>query len=529
MPISYSLAAYSGQWTKAEAAHLLRRTLMAPTFTQIQTAETDGLSVTLTKLLTNPSVNPPVTTDSNEPIAQVGTTWINSVYPSGDTQPTETIRVYSLGGWLIQNLNSGSYSISEKMTLFWQNHFAAEHTFDARATYQYVNLLRTYALGDFKELIKKITIDPCMLHFLNGVQNQSFSPNENYARELLELYTIGKGPLVATGDYTNYTEQDVSEGAKILTGWLVNGMRSTTLSNPVSVFVPQYHSTSDKQLSARFGNQTITAGGATEYESYIDVIFQYDEVAKFICRKLYRYFVNYKIDNQVETAIIEPLAQTFKQHNFVIQPVLAELLASEHFYDVGLRGSIIKSPLEFLCSLLNPAQSVPQYDPATNEKIYLQLYSYAQTLGQGYMSPPNVGGWPAYYQAPAFSQLWINSTYLKQRFQVGAYLSVLTGIDQGGKKFKINALQLLSTLSDPSDIDTIVQDLCILFFPKAVDLATQAKIKANILNGLPDFEWTIQYNDYKNDPSNTTLSDPIRIRIETGLYCIFQLPEFQTF
>ena len=527
-PVSLSMSTYTGQWTIAEAAHLLRRTMFGPTYQQIQDCVSNGMNASVTSLLTIPVINPPIATSPDETIAPFGTTWVNSVYPSGDTQPTENARVYSLAAWTMKKINEENFSIAEKMCLFWQNHFAAELAFDSRATYNYHQLIRTYALGDFKELIKKITIDPTMLIFLNGVSNQFFSPNENYARELLELYTIGKGPLVTTGDYTNYKEEDIAQSAKILTGWTIDGLRSTIITKPVAVFNPAYHDNTTKTLSSRFGGTVINPAGSTEYENYIDVIFQQTEVANFICKKIYRFFVNYEITSDVEANVIPVLAQTFIQNNYKVLPVMQQLLTSDHFYDVALRGTIIKNPLETIFSMLNTSQSKPTFDNVTNQKMYITVYSYAQTLGMSYLSPPNVGGWPAYYQAPSFSRLWINSTFLKQRFQIGAYISILTGIPVSGNHFKINALQLVDGLSNPSVAQDVIDDLCVIFFPKSMDAGTKTTLKAVLLNGLQDFEWSVQYSAYLNDKGNLTLSNPIRTRIEAVLYQIFQLPEFQT-
>jgi uncharacterized protein (DUF1800 family) len=264
-------------------------------------------------------------------------------------------------------------------------------------------LLRTHALGNFKQLVKDVTIDPCMLLFLNGATNTLYSPNENYARELLELYTIGKGPQIGPGDYTHYTEEDVAAGAKILTGFLVNGLRSTTLSSPVANFTPILHDTSTKQLSSHFGSIVVPDGGATEYANYIDIIFQQDQVATHICTKLYRYFVNYDLTTEVTTNVIPVMAQTLIDNNYTILPVMQQLLSSEHFYDAALKGSIIRGPLDMLFNMFNATGSGPNFDLSTDSDMYLNLYWLAEAMGQAYATPPSVAGWIAYYQAPAFS------------------------------------------------------------------------------------------------------------------------------
>jgi uncharacterized protein (DUF1800 family) len=527
-PVSLSMSPYSGNFTEIEAAHLLRRTMFGATLQQIRDAVTNGLSATVSSLMNVPTLNPPLAYLAEEQVASFGQTWVNSVYPSGDSQPTENSRRASIASWLMENINNESLSIAEKMCLFWQNHFAAEASFDSRATYNYFDLIRSHALGDFKQLIKDMTIDPNMLFFLNGVSNQSFSPNENFARELLELYTIGKGPQIGEGDYTNYTEQDVAAGAKILTGWTVDGMRSTTISSPSSTFNSLFHSPTSKQLSNHFGDAVITNGGAQEYENYIDVIFQQPAVANFICTKLYRYFVNYDITQEVQDTVIAEMATTLISNNYVIQPVLEELFLSDHFFDMSVRGAIIKSPIEMIFSIFNTSSAKPTFDLATNYQMYLTQYYYADYIGQSYASPPNVGGWPAYYQSPSFSKLWINSTFIKQRFSIAYYLTIHSGIEVNNNFLKVDALQLLSSFENPSDPVALINELCLLFFPKDGSENEKLLLKNILTDSLPDFEWTLQYNEYMANQNDLAYSDPVKFRIESVLYQIFQMPEFQT-
>lgn len=183
-----SMTPYTGQWTKAEAAHLLRRTMFGATNQQILDAVSNGLNSTITNLLQIPTIGPPLAYDTDETIAPIGTTWVDSVYPTDSSlsQQVENARQRSLAGWTMQRLNEEQVSIAEKMCLFWQNHFAAFSVFDARAAYDYHMLIRTHALGNFNQFVKDMTVNPNMLIFLNGASNNVFSPNENYARELLE-------------------------------------------------------------------------------------------------------------------------------------------------------------------------------------------------------------------------------------------------------------------------------------------------------------------------------------------------------
>jgi uncharacterized protein (DUF1800 family) len=527
-PISLSLTQYTGPWTEWEAAHLLRRTMMGPTYAQIQQAVTNGMVSTVNTLLTLPTTNPPLTYSTDEAVAPIGSTWVTSVYPAANPSVTDNARGNSLGAWMMQRCNQQTMSIQEKMCLFWTNHFGVEGSADARGIYNLHELYRQQCLGNFKQLVKDVTIEPMMLIFLNGTTNNAFSPNENYARELLELFTVGKGPQIGPGDYTNYTETDIFESAKILTGWVVENQFSTMAPSPTATFYPILHDASTKNLSSYFGSAAISDAGASEYSNYIDIIFQQPNMAKHICRKIYRWFVNYDLTPAVESTVITGMAQTLEANNFLIYPVMDELLKSEHFYDMSVRGAIIKNPIEHLFSMLNASSSQPAYGLTTDYELYLQLYSFSIVLGMHYFKPPSVGGWTAYYQTPSYSKLWANSSYIKLRFDLSSYLTITTGISSGGNFFKVDALSLVNGLSLPSSAPDVIDDLALVFTPKGMSASNKLILKSILTNGQPDFEWTLQYTDYQADPGNIALSNPIRQRAEFVLYRLFQMPEFQT-
>ena len=308
---------FSGNWTSKEARHLLKRTSFGITEMLVSEAVSLGLLGTIDKLFEqSPLPEPPSKylldgTGNGEiidPDANYGETWINGspIPTSANSQEKNKIlksRTKSLYAWSFLQMQNAEISIREKLTLFWHNHFVAENT-NPHREYFYISILRNNALGNFKELTKQITTDPNMLIYLSGSQNSNTAPNENYSRELLELFSIGKGAAVGNGDYTNYTEDDVVQMAKALTGWKVKG-----LNNPdtlTSFFSNNKHTTGDKNLSHRFNNAIISENGENEYKDLIDKIFEQEECSKFIMRKLYRWFVNAEISEDIETHIIEP-------------------------------------------------------------------------------------------------------------------------------------------------------------------------------------------------------------------------------
>ncbi len=528
-PISLSLAPYTGTWTRATAGHLLRRTMFGATYAQITQALNDGMNTTVANLLTPTALGQPLTYHPDEAVAAFGSPWSSAVYPSSNQGPTDQARKNSLGAWMMERLNNPAMSIQEKMCLFWWNHFGMDgNSSEAKALFMAQELYRLNCLGNFKQLVKDITVSPLMLIFLNGSSNSQFAPNENYGRELLELFSVGKGPQIGPGDYSTYTEADIAAAAKALTGWVVTDLYSATLPAPNSVFYSILHDSSSKTFSNYFANTVISNGDNVEYATLVDMIFQQPGMAKHVCRRIYRWFVNYDLTPTVESTVINDMATTLTANNFEILPVMEELLKSEHFYDISVRGAIIKNPLECLFSMINVTSSVPNFDLATNYEMYLNLYYGADLLGQNYFRPPSVGGWTAYYQQPSFSKLWANSSYIKLRFDIGAYLTVATGIQVNGHNFKIDSLTFLNGLSAPDTAQQVIDDMAEVFTPKGLSVATRTMLKAILTNGQPDFEWTIQYNDYMADPGNTTVSTPVRQRIELILYRLFQLPEFQT-
>jgi uncharacterized protein (DUF1800 family) len=520
---------YTGPWTKAEAAHLLRRTTFGATNQQILSAVSNGMNATVSSILQIPISGEPLAYDAGETIVPQGSSWVNAVYPANQiqNQQTENARFKSLGAWITKNMNQEQLCIAEKMAFFWQNHFGVTATAEARAMYHFIDLLRQNSLGNFKQLIKDVTVHPAMLLFLNGATNNVFSPNENYSRELLELFSIGKGNQIAAGDYSTYTETDVAAGAKILTGYTVTGIRSSTETQATAIFNPILHDNTSKTLSYHFNSQVLPAAGATEYANYIDVIFAQPQVAKYICAKLYRYFVNYDITSTIQTDVIDVLAQTFINSNFEILPVMQQLLTSDHFYDMSIRGAIIRNPLEMMMGVLNPTQTIPNFGLVGDYQTYISMYYVADTMGQSYIVPPSVAGWTAYYQAPAYSKLWINSTYIKKRFDIVSAL-VYTGVPIGTNVLKINHLGFLNGLSDPSNAPQVIDDICDVFFPKAIDAMDKMTLKLILTGGLPDFEWTIQYTDYSNDPTNTVVSNPVMQRMQALMNVILKMPQFQT-
>ncbi|MEO0733166.1 MAG: DUF1800 family protein, partial [Bacteroidota bacterium] len=456
----------------------------------------------------------------------------------------------SLRGWYFQSMMHAGTSIMERMAMFWFNHFGMADVGEHRAQYQYIQLFREEGIGNYRTMIEKITVHPAMLVFLNGHSNNKWQPNENYARELLELFTIQKGPQVSTGDYTHYTEQDVQVAAKILTGWQHRGHWSYDPIPVSSTFLPSHHWNSDpndptnyppKTLSHRFDNVTIANNGADEYKDLIAVIFGKRETARAFCRELYRFFVYYKINDQVETDVIEPLADVLIGNDFEIKPTLEALFGSQHFYDMGVRGPLIKSPYDFMFSILRPMGGYSHMDlELTHTRNESNLYNkyelgsslhwWATTMDMDFLYPPSVAGWKAYYQFPTFYRNWIGSTTLQRRRELVRRL-VEWGFysRESDEEYRVRHFDLfafVASLDAPTDPNELVAECAEIFLPRTLHPDQLAGLKANLLDDLPDDEWSRQYADYLRSPNNPMVSGPIEARLKSFFSALFSMAEF---
>jgi uncharacterized protein (DUF1800 family) len=522
--INGNLDPYSGVWNEHTAKHLLKRAMFAPTAEQIATAVSDGLALTIEKLFT-PYAEPdlPINYDfQNDPNVPIGQSW---VYAAAD--PMVQYQQRSIRAWQMSLVLNEGVSLREKMVLFWHNHFVTADAFSAKLIFQYVKVLRDNAFGNFRDLVEQITIDPLMLRYLNGAENNKNAPNENYARELLELFTIGKGVQAGPGDYTNYTEEDIKELARALTGWTIDYQGYINAGpHPPATFRPARHDTGTKTLSHRFGNAVISNQNENEYKAVIDIILAQEEVSRFMARKLYRWFVYYYIDSEIEANVIEPLAAIMRDNNYEIRPVIEALLSSQHFYDENAIGCQIKSPVDFTASLLKPFSV--EFPPNLNQKyvFWFGFHGLNATLQQDVFTPPSVAGWKAYYQEPIYYRNWINSVTLTVR------VAAVTGIASGqimifDRPFGIDVLSAIANIENSLDPNVLIQKLTELLLPWPLTQSQLDNLKEVLIPGLPDFEWTVEYGLYLNDPSNETIKLVVETRLRLLFNAIMSLPEFQ--
>ena len=525
------LETYSGNWDFQMAAHLLRRTTIGPTIEEINESVEDGLDKTIAKLLdeSGSNIQPPINyQDEEDSEVPLGSTWINAERRVNDFK-----RRNSYSAWRIEQIldKTKSISIRENMVLFWQNHFATEATVvnDARYTYYMHEKFRKNFLGDFKQLVKMVNIDPAMLIYLSGEYNVKDAPNENYARELFELFTIGKGPIDGEGSYTYYTEADIWEASKILTGWRV---KRNQRGEERQYFTEDRHDSSLKTFSQKFGKRTISPNGDKEHEDLIDLIFENDRVSEFICEKIYRWFVYYVINDEISEKIIKPLAKTLRDNNYRIKPVIDQLLRSTHFYEVYIRGAVIKNPISFSLGFLRQfnLSGVDELDVYEKYYFWKARHSNISDQGQSILDHPNVAGWPAYYQEPLYHEYWITSVTLPIRTShIKYYLSnngVRASQTDNNVRVKANPLNLIETFDKPEDIVAIVERLCEWLLPVQNEISEELKNDlVNSVVGNNSNIWEDEYTDFINDPDEEK-KESLNKKLRSLLKEICLMPEY---
>jgi uncharacterized protein (DUF1800 family) len=506
---------YPSPLTADQVAHLLRRATFGPTASQVKSLTGQTAAQLVTKLLADtPPPAPPL-----DPAT--GKTFHDQLF---DTVNAGKLTVYLKNWWANLMLNQ-PLSLLEKTTLFWSNHFVTRDSTvnDYRFMYRYMALLRQHALGNFKALTVAVTQDPAMLRFLNGNQNVAGTANENYARELQELFVTGRNG--------GYSEDDVRAAAKVLTGWADTGYRDAAKAEISTVFRANRHDMTDKTFSAAYQNTVIKGrsganAGADELNELLDMLLHNAETPRFICRKLYRWFVNADIPANVETDFIQPLAEIFRKSNFELKPVLAVLFQSQHFFDVALRGAVIKSPVDLVVGTFRFwGLQAPDQNLAAYYQIGNYLYARVKEQQQDLLNPPTVFGWTAYYQTGYYQQ-WINSTTLGLRGFFGDALT--TNALKLNAKPVIDVLAYVKTLSDPGDPARLVNDLTGQLL--ALTLTQPQKdflIDTILLNSIPRYEWTGEWNDHLKSPNDAAKKQAVQTKLTAFLQYVFRMAEFQ--
>jgi uncharacterized protein (DUF1800 family) len=319
--------------------------------------------------------------------------------------------------WWITRMIQTPRPLQEKMTLFWHGHFATSYrsTEDSYHMYAQNRMLRANAVGNFADLLRGIVRDPAMLKYLNNNQNRKSSPNENLARELLELFSLGEG---------NYTERDIKDGAKSLTG--------NTYRDDAFYHNKNQHDNTNKLILGRTGN--------FDADGFVEAILYSPKCAPFICAKLYKFFVN---DIPTDTREISGAARyavrnmssLLQQKRYDLKPVLRRLLLSRHFYDPSIMGNMIKSPIDLIVGSVRTL--------STPVRSLTTLIDSMDMMGQSVFAPPSVKGWDG-------GRSWINTSTLYVRQNTLVYM--ITGARPDKRfveKSSYDPTRLVPSMHDP--------------------------------------------------------------------------------
>jgi uncharacterized protein (DUF1800 family) len=483
-----------GLLTAQEANHLLRRTTFVNSWKTVQSfvGKTPEQAV---ELLLNNALLP-----AKLPIP----TWVDKAYETWYKKPESEKQKaldliykdvydfnYELKTWWMNAMAKDETSIREKMTLFWHGHFTTKFNIDqvmpAQLMYRQNQLFREKHQGNFGDLVTNICLDGAMVIYLNTQDSTKKAANENFSRELLELYTTGIG---------NYTEADVKEGAKVFTGIRTNYYSQEYTSYGVyNTFVLfSEHDFSEKNyLGTTLKSKTNTPDDIIEKEvpELVQTILaqRTTAVANYICEKLYKYFV-YSNEKKINKTVVANMVKTFIGSKFEIRPVLAELLKSEFFFDPKNIGIQIKTPAESIVGITK------HFDVKPDWKEWVM-----KTMGQELLNPPNVAGWPGYRK-------WADTrTYPYAVQQMGFFVWNQDDEYIGSWIKQFPGYQ---------EVAKLAEQIAFLFLAKPITKTQIEKYTKILLAGSPDYEWANILN----------LQGSLANRIKVLLIQIIKAPDF---
>lgn len=469
-----SIEPYEQPLSRDDALHLLRRLTFGPTVPLLEQLIGKHPEEAIELLLGNPaSEHPPPSPGPWVDQAQEDPNGVD-IITRGQIEATWQSNFKRLQEWWIELMRTETVPAREKLTLFWSGHFTTEFTYDLgyippQVLYRQNQMLRRMRLGNFRAFLEEVTLDCAMLEYLGGTLNVAGKPNENYAREMMELYSTGIGW---------YTEGDVKEAARVLTGWKASLYSDAPAPNGIfnTWFKPSDHDIGAKQ----FLGITIPARDQdtnTEYlvrsqevRRMIEILFEQrpEAIARFMVGKLYRFFV-YSNPAATDAEALAALMNVFIANDFELRPLVRTLLSSKHFFDPANRGVQIKTPADYVVGLAR--------------QLGVSLSGAADALArmeQDLIDPPDVSGWPGY-------RTWISTKTFPQRIQYAH--QVIAGLSDQ------QAQQFVRSLPAWQAVDTFVAELCRFLLPRPVSPARQSYYANILLAGAPSYEWASIVND----------------------------------
>lgn len=537
-----SLSPFIGVLGQINASHLIRRTTFNPNQNLINQFANYTVLEAMTALFTPLSLNvqEPLLIDTNQPYIP---SYLNPTADSFFGDP------HLVQAWFMREARYCN-TMHLKSAVWLHTMFITSHDSSGGHTHflDYIQLLNYYSDKSLKEFAKKISRSNAMSIYLNNNLNSKNAPNENYAREFLELFTILKGAQDAPGSYTNFTEQDVQAAAKVLTGFIdIHRVYRLNYLDPVCN-IPlgsknfSNHDISNKTFSSKFNNQVIegattAAGMDAELDAFIDMVFAQSATALNYARRMYRYYVKAEITAEVESGIITPLANNLMATNYDISSTLKLLLSSQHFFDTEdviqydqIIGGKIKSPIELFLQLLSQLE-ITTADPLTNTKHNFWFYkdqisAKIENCGMETFRPPFVAGYPAIYQAP-YDNLWINTAVLRTRYSSLIDI-LLSGFTNNGYTTILNMELFVKNsghFSNPANATILIDEMLNLMLAVMPTGSRYTYFSQSLLGGLSTINWQNDWNNYL--ATNNSIS--VKLALNRFINAIVKSPEYQVF
>jgi uncharacterized protein (DUF1800 family) len=423
-------------WGRKWAGHLYRRAAFGPSRADLLESERLGFQGTLDLLL------------QGKPREEYWDQTLTDAGRIAAARGEQELRSW----WLYCMLHSG-HPLREKLTLFWHNHFATSivKVQNTRLMFHQNCLLRTHALGKFGPFLQAMSKDGAMLVWLDSNSNVKGRPNENYAREVMELFSLGIG---------NYTERDIREAARAFTGWHTDGEGFRFKSG-----------------SHDYGPKSVLGQtGAWDGGDVVRIVLEQPAAARFLVRKLYHFFISENLDPP--DALLEPLCERFRKSDYDIAALVRTMLASRHFYSGHAFRQRIKSPVEFVLGGVQAVYRRYREDEADYRPLPQQvLVRWLTAMGQTLFAPPNVKGWPG-------GRAWLNTSTVLERDNFAAALAMGTLWTNQTPPLAFDPARLLQEekLNRPEDV---VRALLDLYVPGSIRPEARAKLTAFVAEGNP--------------------------------------------
>jgi uncharacterized protein (DUF1800 family) len=463
-------------WNLQRVSHLFRRLGFGASPQQLQQALSMSPSELIDQLLDNAAT-------LGTPLPPYWANYTSANY-SADPDQVFVHRRELVHRWMSEMLDEG---VRAKMALFWHNHFVTElDVVECNAyLWSYYSLIHEYAFGNFRTFVRKMGENPAMLVYLNGNTNAVGQPNENYARELMELFTMGES--------NGYTQSDIVNMARALTGW-----QATHYACTPPFFNPARFDSGQKTIFGQTANFNFTTAHNLIFSA------RAEQTSRYICGKFYKHFVYQHLDS----GIVDELAAIFRNNNWEILPVLKTLLKSEHFFEERFVNVHIKTPLDAMLPLFKMAGA--NSAEHMEEQWWDAVAYWSGQLGQAIFNPPNVAGWPGYHK-------WLNESTLTTRWSFATSVAYLLSTKEPLREtLRYTAIGLTNESNDPN---VIVPALVYYFTGQTLEpvhyLAALSYFKANIpQNYFDDGSWNLYW-------------DEAPYQIVNMLYYLVRLPEYQ--